>query len=783
MLVMVAMMAALLGLPAGAAPAGNLIADGDFERAGLSITHAGGAGAWVGTIHGKSDAAFALAAGEGRDASRCVRYRKTEAGNQNIHLDQVVPVARNTVYEVSAWMRSEGSHRPLLAVLTMGWGPLAQTVCEGGPESRHVRLLFHSYENDQVRLEWFPGAEGRLYTGVAGTSWLDDVSLRPLDPVPPAVRQALEVARPRAGNEVDTTRIRPTPVGRPRGIRPISCRDGVLVYDDGSEVALWGVNFQPALSWEYNGRLKPVGVPLEAEALKRITDENFAQIRMLGVGVVRLHLLPSDFSDAEGNLRDSVYLDVLAHILAKCHEAGIYAYLTLINEMSTRHFPDSFMVGKERREWLFDPEFVSRTERYVAGLLGHKNRYTGRAYADDPAIAVIEVMNEPAYPDYASLRADAKLAPYRAAFEAWAAGHGLVEYPEAGFPAWRYAVVKGYLARICAALPRTGSRHPVIWNLNWPRMIGGHEDVFQAAADSPVDGVSFCLYPGQEDVPSPFWANPMELSDRNYLPFLGANVAEYARLRWILGRRFAGKAKLVYEFETFYNQTGYLYPAMARLMRSLGVQIAPMWHYSLTPVAEYAGGSHYLNVYCTPRKAASFAIAGRVFERTPRFAPYDTAAKEEMAFDGCFLSFPRNLSVLRTPDTLMHSGPVDALPAGDAGKVRHILGWGSSPLVSYDGPGLYRVEVGEDAVSVLIHPDATFLRPHWQRPHGKPWERLCALDANARHRFVLRLPDWRGNVAVTRIEGDRRLPVANEGPALSFGVTAGRYEIVRKVAD
>jgi len=40
----------------------------------------------------------------------------------------------------------------------------------------------------------------------------------------------------------------------------------VLLYTNGAEVALWGVNFQTALSWEYNGRLKQAGVPLEAVA-------------------------------------------------------------------------------------------------------------------------------------------------------------------------------------------------------------------------------------------------------------------------------------------------------------------------------------------------------------------------------------------------------------------------------------------------------------------------------------------------------------------------------------
>ena len=130
--------------------------------------------------------------------------------------------------------------------------------------------------------------------------------------------------------------------------------------------------------------------------------------------------------------------------------------------------------------------------------------------------------------------------------------------------------------------------------------------------------VSFCCYPGQSDVANPFWANPADLSGNNYLPYLQTCYRDYSYLRWMLGRRFEKKAKMAYEFESMYNHSAHLYPAMARLFRSLGAQIAPMWQYTLSPVAEYRGGSHYLNAYCTPRKAVSFRIASRVFAATPR---------------------------------------------------------------------------------------------------------------------------------------------------------------------
>jgi hypothetical protein len=300
-----------------------------------------------------------------------------------------------------------------------------------------------------------------------------------------------------------------------------------------------------------------------------------------------------------------------------------------------------------RKIWLVDPDYVRKTERYVRNLVERENRYAWRKYKDEAAIAVFEIMNEPGYVDYAEMGTEEAYAPLRQGFEMWRASKGLSDNLNLYYPLYRYEYVKEYVDRMCAAIRGAGAQKPIAWNLNWPHMIGGHEDVFQAVADSTVDVVSFCLYPGQEDVPSPFWNHPTDLSGKNYLPFLRRHYDEYRRLRWLLGKRFAGKAKAVYEFETFYNQTSYLYPAMARLFRSLGAQIAHMWTYSLTPTAEYLGGSHHLNLYCTPQKAVSFIIAEAVFAESPRYAPYDATGTDPVTFDHCAVSFAGGASSRR----------------------------------------------------------------------------------------------------------------------------------------
>ena len=757
----------------------NLVADGDFDRKELRIVRTQQPGEWV--VHGLTapDIKVTIADGAGQNGTRGLRYHRTADTKANVHADQTVPVRKNTIYEVSAFVRWEGKLRPILAVTRMNWKPLGLIVCEGGKEWTEVRFAFNSYDNEQVRLEWFAGATGELYTSAPGTSYLDDVSVSVMPRPPSSLRTAFAVARPKSDRELPAARRRGGVIGNPKPLRPIVCRDGVLRYKDGGEVALWGVNVQTALSWEYNGRLKPSGVPLEADALKQITERNLDQIELMGAQVIRAHLLPADFTDADGNLRDTIFLDVLDHLIAQCRQRGIYVYLTLVNDMNSYHCRDSFMVGQDTAKWLFDDKFVARMERYIQAILKHRNRYTGTAFRDEPAIAVFECINEPRYLSYADITGNADCAVYREAFDRWCGARGIKNSRSTYFHTYRYELVRRVVDRLAKAIRVTGSRKPVVWNLNWPQMILEHEDVFQALADSAVDAVSFCCYPGQSDVPSPYWNHPMDLSGRNYLPYLRDCYTKYERLRWLLGERFARKAKVTYEFETFYNTTGHLYPAMARLFRSLGSQMAMVWQYTLTPAATYCTGSHYLNLEGSPQKAVSFSVAARAFGEMPRYVAYDTEAKTEMALGHWSMSFDRNLSVFSDERSLIYSGSFEKSPVPIGNRLRQIIGCGSSPLASYEGSGAYFVQVEGDHVDLRILPDVSYLRPLWQGRGRPPWKPACTFDTQTPHRFSLHLPGWQGKLKIQSVRGGTGQAAATTDGA--FHVAPGQYRIVHAI--
>ena len=167
--------------------------------------------------------------------------------------------------------------------------------------------------------------------------------------------------------------------------------------------------------------------------------------------VIRAHLLPADFTDGDGNLVDTVFLDVLDHLIAQCRQRGIYVYVTLVNDMKTYYRPDSFMAGHDVAQWLFDENFVAHMEHYIQGLLNHRNRYTGQAYRDEPAIAVFEVINEPGYLDYADGGRRPHNARYRQAFDQWCAAAAIREYHE-------------YLLSA-----RTATNWSAGWWIAWPR--------------------------------------------------------------------------------------------------------------------------------------------------------------------------------------------------------------------------------------------------------------------------------------------------------------------------
>jgi hypothetical protein len=247
------------------------------------------------------------------------------------------------------------------------------------------------------------------------------------------------------------------------------------------------------------------------------------------------------------------------------------------------------------------------------------------------------------------------------------------------------------------------------------------------------------------------------------------------------------KARIVYEYETWHNQSTYMYPAMAKYFRAQGAQVATMWTYTLNGAGKYLGAtqSHHLNLITTPRKAASFLVAREVFTKTPRYQPYSTTASDADQLDHAALSFPKNLSAYADAELVVHSGDIDTDFVKLPSAPQRIVGYGNSPLVGYQGKGLYFLDAvlthgmltGDWTLKVMPHVE--FNGYQRKSSYGKheaiPFS--VEVDATKSYPITLRIPGIRTSIRVYRVEQNTLAPVDVNGPAFTFSVTPGDYLI------
>ena len=194
----------------------------------------------------------------------------------------------------------------------------------------------------------------------------------------------------------------------------IRVQDGHLYRGDGKRFRCWGFNM--------TGFAKG-----SAELPDHKAAETYAAaLARLGVNCVRLHfldrpdtVLPLRNEGAaispqagpfthpprgliRGDLPDSQHfnpeqLDRLDYWIAQLKKNGIYADFNLnVGRVfkSGDNVPDVDLINNAKAFTYFGPELVALQKDYARQLLGHRNAYTGLRYADDPAVALVEVVNE-----------------------------------------------------------------------------------------------------------------------------------------------------------------------------------------------------------------------------------------------------------------------------------------------------------------------------------------------------------------------------------------------------
>ena len=546
-----------------------------------------------------------------------------------------------------------------------------------------------------------------------------------------------------------------------------------LYTPDGKELALWGVNFQSSLSWEF-GRLKNHGVEETAASLNKCTDVNLAELAQMGTTIVRCHLTPADFTDENGNIVESPYLANLDYLVSQAAKMGIYVHLALINHMGGGYIQNSFLQKRNRRDWIHDADMVTKSKNYISQLLNRTNSYNGVKYKDNPAIALWEIINEPDVHSYQSIQST----PYYDDFKKWFAQNNLEDNPTS-YAAWRMMLVRDYINTMYELIRSQGSVHPVVWGLNWHRYRNGNMDVFDAAASSKVEVVAFCNYPGQDNVGSNYGRNPKDLTEIDFAPWFAEQYREVNGYRWALNPEFMKKVKVVYEFETFFNQSSYLYPVQALFFRSLGVQNATMWTYTPAEVAPYVGASHYLSLLCTPSKSASYMIANEIFKSTPLYSEFNTENINEQVGDNYAISKSRDVSIFSDKEKLIYTRDITAwCPLEINPQVKTIIGRESSPLVTFSGSGLYFITDNGKELSVIIEPNST-----WKSNPAFVTLFNTTLNTEldyATNKMSIKLAGWEKGGTLYKIDSkNTRKRVTKYSSLEGMSLSPGKYVIVK----
>ena len=203
------------------------------------------------------------------------------------------------------------------------------------------------------------------------------------------------LAVPPAGSVVDVSWLNDRPAG---GNGFIRVRDGHFVDGRGKRLRFLASNFTFGSSFPEH----------------ELADRLAARLASLGINCIRFHHMDSQSAPggiwragaSKKNELDPAQLDRLDYFIAALKRRGIYADLNLHvsrNYWEGEDFPDGLANNRERQETLpnygkaldkINEQMIRMQRDYARALLTHINPYTGKSYAKEPAVAIVEINNE-----------------------------------------------------------------------------------------------------------------------------------------------------------------------------------------------------------------------------------------------------------------------------------------------------------------------------------------------------------------------------------------------------
>ncbi len=468
--------------------------------------------------------------------------------------------------------------------------------------------------------------------------------------------------------------------------------DGVIRWKaDHREVALFGANYCLASGSDYRS------AGLVGADRKQLVQSDMAHFSRMGWDGLRLCFWGDwENSDKAGNLIVNDHLDLLGYLISQATARGIFMLLSPIVSYSSL-WPDlkddpatvGFSRTFDKSKMGLDPQLIAAQVNYLQQLLNYVNPYSQKALKDEPNILFVEMINEPWH--------------HSANFEA----------------ALRYinALVDAVRGAGCQKL----TFHNVSQDFGMAKPI----------RESRVQGSSFAWYPSGLDGRGTLRGNYLK------------SVSDYSRM---LNPDLAPKARIVYEFDMPDVTQSCYYPAMTRTFRGVGAQFAAIFAYDMLATAPYnlVWQVHNLNMVYTPQKAVSAIIAGEVMRNLPRFQKQGDYP-QNTRFGDFRVSYEENLSEMNSPQAFLYSNNTKSRPKSLA-TLQKIVGCESSPIVKYEGKGLYFLDKIEDGVWRLeLYPDAVEVSdPFASRTKDITVSRLIKRE----WAMQIRLPDLTGSFQV-----------------------------------
>ncbi len=475
-------------------------------------------------------------------------------------------------------------------------------------------------------------------------------------------------------------------------------KNGVMRWENTrQEASFYGVNYTLPFAHAYRA-MQYLGVDHKAAI-----DKDVYHFARLGFNAYRIHVWDVEISDANGNLIENDHLDLLDYLIARLKERNIKIVITAMtnfgNGYPERNQPTGgFSYLYDKCDIHDNPEAVKAQQQYIASLVSHRNPYTGQKYMEDPDVVGFEINNEPCH-------------------------------------AGTQAQTRSYITQMVQAVRNTGSRKPVFYN------VSHNMHQVEAYYSSPIQGTTYQWYP--------IGLVAGQTRHGNFLPFVENYHIPFSNLKG-----FSNKTKLIYEFDPADITYSYMCPATTRAFRSAGFQWITQFAYDPMDMAwantEYQ--THFLNLAYTPQKAISMKIAAEVAYTLPQYATFPPYPADTL-FGDFRVSYKEDLSEMNTPEKFYYSNSTSTQPV-DVTSLRTITGYGSSPVIRYEGTGAYFLDQLESGVWRLeVMPDAIQVRDPFEGPSLQ--KEVVTIVHNAWDMDV-RLPDLGENFTVTALNTTHR---------------------------